>query len=127
MHDGVKVPVYITVIDVFVHCGFRSCINLAEFVWENVCIFAFIMYGIVCVLLDTPTVFYLHHHGAISGSWSTDYLCKVCLEEFQPIHRPFIGNCTRTRSCRCNVCLRQAPSLRSQASHNVFQPKINLF
>ena len=66
-HDGVAVPFYITVVDVSVHCGLKSKINLAEFMWENASIFAFKMYGIVCVRLDTPTVLYLHHQGATSG------------------------------------------------------------
>ena len=40
--------------------------------------------------------------------------------EYQPILRTFIGNCTGTSSCRCNMCLRQSPSLRSLASNTVF-------
>ena len=96
-HDGVTVPFLLAVVDVFVHCGSKSSINLAEFMWGNACIFAFKMYGRVCVPLDTPTVFYLHYHGATSGGWSPDSLCKVCLEEFRPILRLFIGNCRATR------------------------------
>jgi len=80
------------------------------------------MYAIVCFPLDTPTVFYLHHHGANNGGWSPDSICKESLEEFQP----FIGNCTGTRSCRCNVFLRQAPSLRSLASYTVLHLTFNL-
>ena len=90
-HEGVTVHFYITVVDVSVHCGSRSSINLAEFMWENACIFVFNMYAIVCVPLFIPTVFYLHHHGAISGGWTPDSLCKDCLEEFQPILRPAIS------------------------------------
>ena len=62
-HDGVTVPFLITVIDVAVPCGSKLDINLAEFMWENTIIFAFKMYGIICVPVDTPTVLYLHHHG----------------------------------------------------------------
>ena len=107
-------------------CGSKSNINLTEFMWENASIFAFKMYGIVCVPLDTPTVLYLHHHAATSGGWTPDYLCKVCLNEFQPILRPFICDSSSTRSCRYNVCVRQAPSLRSLASYTVFHVTFNL-
>jgi len=122
----VTVPFLLAVADVSVHCESKSSINSAGFMWENACIFAFKMCAIVCVPLDTPTIFYLHHHGATSGGWTPDSLCKGCLEEFQPILRPFIGNCTDTRSCRCNVCLRQAPSLRSLASYTVFHLTLHL-
>jgi len=96
-HDGVMVHFLLTVVDVPVHCGSNSSINLAELMWENAGILAFKMYAIFCVPLDTPTVFYLHYHGATSGGWSPDSLCKVCLEEFRPILRLFIGNCRATR------------------------------
>jgi len=69
-HDGVTVSFLITIIDVAVQCGSKSNINLAEFMWENVNIFAFKMYGIVCVPSGTPTVLYLHHHGATSDGWT---------------------------------------------------------
>ena len=65
--DDVTVPFQFTVIDVAVQCGSQSNINLAEFMWENASIFAFKMYGIVCV--PSGTVLYLHHHGATSGGW----------------------------------------------------------
>jgi len=119
-HNGVTVPFYNKVVDLSVHFGSRSIINLAEFMWENACIFAFKMCGIICVPLDTPTDFYLHHHGDTSGGWSPDSVYKECLEEFQTILRPFIGKYTGTRSWRYNVCLCQAPSLRSLASYTIF-------
>jgi len=99
---------------------------MAEFMWENAIIFAFKMYGIVCVPFDTPTVLYLHHHGATSGGWTPDSLCKECLGEFKPILRHFICECTGTPSCKCNVCLRQAASLRRLASYTVLHLTFNL-
>jgi len=125
-HDGVTVPFHFTVVDVAVKCGSKSNINLAEFIWENASIFTFKMYGIVCVPSGMPSVLYLHHHGATSGDWTPDTLCKKCLNEFKPIFRPFICDCTGTPSCKCNVCLRQAPSLRSLASYTVFRLTFNL-
>ena len=122
----VTVPFLLAIVDVSVLCGSKANINLAEFMWENASIFAFKMYGIVCVPLDTPTVLYLHHHGATSGGWTPDSLCRKCSKEYQHILRPFVGNCTGTSSCRCNVCLRQAPALRSLASYTVFHITHNL-
>jgi len=54
----VTVPFLLAVVDVSVTCGSKCSINLTEFMWENASIFAFKMYGIVCVPLDTPTVLY---------------------------------------------------------------------
>jgi len=41
--------------------------------WVNVCVFAFKMYAIICVPLNTPTFFYLHHHGAASCGWKIGF------------------------------------------------------
>jgi len=117
-HDGVTVPFLLAIVNISVHGGSKSSINLPEFMCEKACIFTFKMYATVCVPLDTPTVLYLHHHVATSGGWTPDSLCKGCLEEFQPTLRHFIG--------RCNVCLRQALSLRSLASYTVFHLTHNL-
>jgi len=125
-HDGVMVPFLLAIVDVSVPCGSKSNINLAELMWENASIFAFKMYGIVCVPLDTPPFLYLHHHGATSGGWTLDSLCKVCLNEFQTILKLFICDCTGTRSCKYKVYLSQAPSLRSLASYTVFHLTFNL-
>jgi len=94
--------------------------------WENASIFALKMYGIFCVPLDTPTVFYLHYHGATSGGWTPDSLCEECLIEFQRILRTFICECRGTCSFKCNIYLRQAPPLRSLASYTVFHLTFNL-
>jgi len=118
-HGDVTVHFLLAVVNMSVNCGSNASINLEEFMWENSSIFAFKMYGIICVSLDTPAVFYLHHHGKTSGGWSPDSLCRKCLKEYQHILRKFIGNCTGTSSCRCNVCLRQAPSIRNLASYTV--------
>jgi len=125
-HGDVTFLFLLAVVHVSVNCGSKSSINYAERNWENASIFAVIMYGIVCVTLDTPKFLYLHHHGATSGGWPPDSLCGICMKEYQPILRPFIGNCTGASSCRCNVCQRRAPSLRSLASYTVFHLTYNL-
>jgi len=48
-HEGVMVPFQITIVDVSAYCGSRSSIDLAEFIWECVCVFPVKMYAIVCV------------------------------------------------------------------------------
>jgi len=103
----VTVPFSITIVDVSTYCGSNTSINLTNFIWEYICGFAFKLYAIVCVPLDTPTVLYIHHHRAASVGWTSDSLCDECSEEFRLLLQSFVGNCTSDRSCRCNVCLRQ--------------------
>ena len=67
----------VTIIDVEtfygepVYCGFKSNINLSEFIWEYMCPFAVKTYSIVCVPLNTPTVLYQQHHRAASDGWES--------------------------------------------------------
>jgi len=42
-----------------VTCGAKSSINFPEFLWDTAVNFAFQMYVMVCVLLDSPKVLYL--------------------------------------------------------------------
>jgi len=56
-HEGVSVPVHITIVDVSVYCGSQSSINLAEFICKRVLVFAIKKYAIVRVLLNTPMVY----------------------------------------------------------------------
>jgi len=125
-YEGVTVPFFISIVDASVRCGSQSSINLVDFMWTNTCVFAFKMYAIVCVPLSTPTVFNLRHHRAASEGWTSDALCAECSEEFKILLLPFVGNCTNTCSCRCTVCQRHPPSLRSLASHPVFHLTFNL-
>ena len=43
-----------------------------------------------------------------------------------PSARKFVAKCTFPNSCKCNVCLRQPPTLRNLASHSVFHHTFNL-
>jgi len=109
-----------------VYCGSRSNINLSEFIWEYMCCFAVKTYSIVCVPLNTPTVLYLQDHRSNSDGWESLVLCNDCFKEILSILQPMVGNCTLDPSCRCNVCLRQPPSLRNLVSHTVFHYTFNL-
>ena len=90
-HDGVPVSFQITILDVSEQCGSQSSINLEQFIWKHICAFAVKMYDIDCVPLDTPTFLYLIHYRDVSGGWTSDKLCVVCLQEFRLILQPFLG------------------------------------
>ena len=126
IHEAVTVTVHNTIVDVSVYCGSRSHINFTEFIWKHICVFAAKMYAIICVLLDTRTVLYLIHHRDNSNGWTSDILCAECSEECRLVLQRFVDNCTYGRSCKCNVCLRQPPSLRGFASHTVFNLTFSL-
>ena len=84
------------------------------------------MYGIVCVPFDSPKVLYLRHYTATSGGWTQTSLCLPCFTAFRPNTRAFLPACTGPSSCRCHVCLRQPPTLRSIASNTVFHMTYNM-
>ena len=84
------------------------------------------IYTIFCVPLVTPIVLYLQYHRAASDGRKSDSLCNEFSEVYRLIPLPFVGNCTSDLSCRCNVSLRQHPSLNNLASHTVFQLTFNL-
>ena len=120
------VTVYITILDVSEHCGSRSNINLAEFIWKYICVFVVKMYAIVCVPLNTLKVLFLHNHRAGSDGWISDILCDEFSEEFRHVLHRFVDDCTYGSVCKCNVCLRQPPSLRCLASPTVCHFTFNL-
>jgi len=63
---------------------------------------------------------------ADSGGWTQTSLCRSCVLNYRPVFDDFIPECSDSTSCRCNVCLRQPPSLRSLASYAVFHITNNL-
>jgi len=130
--ENVTVSFSITIIDVSTSYGVsttygsKSSINVTKFVWEYLCGFAFKMYALICVPLETPRVLHFYHHRAATDGWKSDCLCDVFSEEYRHLLQPFVGNSTSDRSCRCNVSPRQAPSLSNLASHTVFHLTFNL-
>ena len=60
------------------------------------------------------------HYGATNGGWTQTSLCRPCFKDYRPRTNSFLPMCTGSSSCRCHVCLRQLPSLRSLASYTVF-------
>jgi len=122
--EDVTLAFSVTIIDVStfygepVYSGSKSNINFSEFIWEYLYCFAVKSYSIVCVPFNTPTVLYLQHHRSNSEGWKSLVLCNNCVKEILNILKPMVGNCISDPSCRCNVCLRQPPSLRNLASHS---------
>ena len=105
---------------------FKSSINLTNFIWEYMCGFAFKLYAILCVPLNTPTVLNINHHRAASNGLKSNSLCDMCSEKYRLLLQPFVGKSTTDRSFRCNVCLRKQTSLNNLNSHTVFQLTFNL-
>ena len=70
-------------------------------------------------------VLYLHHYRSTSDSWRTYNLCATCFRDCTPSARKFVANCTFPNSCKCNVWLRQPPTLRNLVSHSVFHHTFN--
>ena len=61
------------------------------------------------------------------------HLCTACCRDCTPSVQHFVNRCTFPRSyydypnsCKCNLCLRQPPTLRDLASHSVFHLTFNL-
>ena len=46
--------------------------------------------------------------------------CDSCATYSTRRVQNYISGCTKTDDCRCNVCLRQPPTLKNLASHSVF-------
>ena len=90
------------------------------------CPFAIKTYSIVCVPLNTATDLYIQHHRAASDGCESVVLWNDCLKELLSILQRMVGYCTLDPSCRCNVYLRQPPTLRNLVSHTVFHYTFNL-
>jgi len=126
-YEKTSVLFQIVFIDTTTECGPRSCFNFVEFIWNYLGLFRFKMYAIVAVPFgDEPTILYLQHLRAASDGWPTDFLYVYCLEEFQQVLAPIVGNCNLERCCRWNVCLSQTPTLRNSASYTVFHVTFNV-
>ena len=74
----------LVLVDPTLDCGPRSCINFAEFMWENIKTFTYLNYAIVCAPLDTPTVFYFHHYRSTFDDWRTYNFCANCFRDLRP-------------------------------------------
>jgi len=109
-----------------VPCGAKSSINFLEFLWDTSVIFTFQMYGIICVPLNSPKVFYLRHYGVTSGGWTQTTLCRPFFKDYRSRTDSFLPTYTGSSSCKCHVCLRQPSSLRSLASYTVFHITKNI-
>ena len=55
-----------------------------------------------------------------SDGWRDEVNCTPCTRQYQAALRPML-NCQLPAACRCNVFLRQPPSLHGGASHVLFR------
>jgi hypothetical protein len=131
-YDGVTQTFLLVLVDTAVDCSPRAFLNFVEFIWHNIETFAFIKYAIVCTLLETTKMLFLRHYRADSDSWRTFNLCAACCRDCTPSIQRFVNKCTfplsysnYPNSCKCNLCLRQPPTLRDLASHSVFHLTFN--
>jgi len=70
--------------------------------------------------------FFLKHYRAESDGCTTRLFCDSCASYSRRRVQNYILGCTKTDGCRCNVCLRQPPTLKSLASHSVFNVLFDL-
>lgn len=75
---------------------------------------------------ETIKVLYPKQYRTISEAWKTNLFCDSCFENSTEMLAPVRVSCIFQVSCRCNICLRQPPSLRSLASHAVFHVRYNI-
>ena len=68
---------------------------------------------------------FLLHYRATGDGWRTFNLCAECCRDCTPSIQRFVNKCTYQNSCKCNLCLRQPPTLRDLASHSVFHLNFN--
>jgi hypothetical protein len=80
--------------------------------------FTFQLYSFFCVPLQ--------HYRWTSEIWKTNNLCEDCFDDYKTTFRKFVENCSFSKSCKCNVCLCQALTLRNLTSLSVFHLSFNL-
>jgi hypothetical protein len=126
-YEGETLTFYLVLVDATVDCSPRASLNFVEFTWDNIKTFAFIKYAIVCIPLETPKILFLRHYRAANDRWRTFNLCAECCRDSTPTIQQFVNNCAfppsyfnYPNSCKCNICLRQPPTLHDFASHFVF-------
>jgi hypothetical protein len=83
-YEGVTLTFHLVLVDATVDCGPRACKNFVDLIWENIKTFAFINYAIVCVPLETPTIFFLRHYRSAIEGWGTYNLCAACCRDLRP-------------------------------------------
>ena len=131
--EGEILTFHLVLVDAAVNCSPRASLNFVEFTWDNIKTFAFIKYAIVCIPLETPKILFLRNYRAANDRWRTFNLCAACCSDSMPTIHQFVNNCAfppsyfnYPNSCKCNICLRQPPTLRDFASHFVFHLTFNL-
>jgi len=104
-----------------VQCGPPSNLNLVHFIWERLERLSFVKYAILLFPSNCrrPPMLFLKYYRAATDGWSDSDECEACTERYQEALRPY-HYCVHPDICRCNICVRNPPSLRDSASHTLF-------
>ena len=103
--------------------GRLSNLNLVHYFWDNCTVLSCRKYSMVILAMETPNhsrPFFLKHYRAESDGWTSRLFCDSCATYSTRRVQNYISGCTKTYDCKCNVCLRQPPTLKNLASHSVF-------
>jgi hypothetical protein len=126
--DGVVFLISIHLFD-SENCGRGSNLNFINYSWDNYLILPCRKYSIVILeteFLKHPRIYYLKHYRAGSDGWTARLYCNSCISNCKRAVQNDIFGCNLSDECRCIVCLRQPLTLKSLASHSVFQVLYNL-
>ena len=115
-------------------CGPESNLDLVQFCWDYAERFSSIKYAIMilpkfCFKLPfgislTKTIC-IQYYRARSDGWRDEVNCIKCTSQYKATLKPLV-HCPIPAACRCNICLRQPPSLHDAASHVLFRHVYNI-
>ena len=115
-------------------CGPESNLDLVQFCWDYAERFSSIKYAIMILpkfcfklpfgisLIKTICIQY---YRARSDGWKDKVNCITCTSQYKATLKPLV-HCPIPAACRCNICLRQPPSLHDAASHVLFRHVYNI-
>jgi hypothetical protein len=98
-----------------IECGPRSNLNFVYHLWKWCSFVPCRKYSIVLLPTDIPRIFYLKNFTAESDGWTCDLFCDKCISVYKINLQKYSFGCTKADNCKCNLCLRQPPSLKETA------------
>ena len=116
------------------YCGPESNLDLVQFCWDYAERFNSIKYAMVLLPkfryqlpfgVSLPRMICVRYYRGRSDGWRDAVNCTQCTLQYQAALTP-MTNCRLPAACRCNICLRQPPSLRDAASHVLFRNVYNI-
>jgi hypothetical protein len=102
--------------DFLTNCGHLSNLDLINYFWENHSYISCTKYAIVSVPGNlNPNILYLKDFRAESDGWTSKSVCDHFISYHKKQLQTYTFSCEMSEKCRCNVCLRQPPSLKGTA------------